>query len=269
MRLLAFTQKLSTVVDVVADDANTFEEILDDLHDNLFWCLVRCLPYAASRDDQWHEHAKNIARNIAKQRTVPTDAVLLETEFWARKAWARKGLLYQEWPDDRFLQTRCMLDCLLFGAERAIFGSLRDSVDCKWLVSACRAVQALHDLGLLGEAVARGIVELLLDWRRDERARRLFDARNSLQCDYMITLGSLLRGRMLSLGSVWATCVPVAVDAILEIGLHGCCTRASADSRTTLARASLAALGEIFEGAQHGEWKQRIEQISLLCGHVH
>ncbi len=43
------------------------------------------------------------------------DTVLLETESWAHKALLLKG-----WPDDRELQTRCMLACLLFGAERGL-----------------------------------------------------------------------------------------------------------------------------------------------------
>jgi len=201
------------------------------------------------------------------------DTMLLETELWAGKAVLLKG-----WRDDRELQTRCMLACLLFGAERAVFGSLKESVDSTWLQCACRATRALHDLELLRAEEARGIVDLLLGWRRDGRAWRLFDAdtHGSLRGEYVSTLGSLLRGGMLSLkragddapGSGWAaTCVPAAVDAILDVGdLRGCGTRVLIEGRAALSRASLAALDAVFEGASWGEWEQRIAQLS---GQVH
>jgi hypothetical protein len=269
LRLLALTQKLSTVVEVVADDANAFEDILDELHDSLFWCLVRCLSYTASRDNQWHEHAKNLVRSIAKQRTMLADTSLLETESWASKA-----LLLKRWSDDRELQTRCMLACLLFGAERAVFGSLKESVDCNWLTSVCRAIQSLHELELLGAEAARSLVELLLDWRREGRAQRLFDAdtHGSLQGEYVSTLGSLLRGSMLCLeragedapGSGLAAFSHVAVDAILDIGNRcSCGTGVLSEGRAALHHTSLAALDAIFEGTSQGEWEQRIAQLSV------
>jgi hypothetical protein len=283
LRLLALTQKLSAVVEVVADDANAYEEILDELHGSLFWSLVRCLSPAASRDNHCYEHAKNLVRSIAEQRTMLADTSLLETESWACKAVLLKGPVLHPptpcspagWPDSHELQTRCMLACLLFGAERAVFGSLKESVDHKWLTSACRAIQALHNLELLGADAARGIVELLLGWRRDGRAQRLFDADThcSLQGEYVSTLGSLLRGGMLcreragdnTPGSGWAaTCAPVAVDAILDIdSLRGCGTGVPIEGRAALHHASLAALDAIFEGAAS---EQRKAQLSA---HVH
>lgn len=264
LQLLALTQKLPTLIAVVADDGNAIEEVLDELHNSLFWCLIGCLPYAASRDSQWHEHTKELVRSIAQQRTALADTVFLETEFWARKAWTRKTMMTMEWPDNLEMQTRCMLACLLFGVERAVFSSLKDSFDCKWLKSACRAAQALHDLELLDTEEARGIVEVLLDWRRDERAQRLFDAdpQGSLQGDYVGTLGSLLRGRLLegacdeTPGGGWeATHVPIAVDAILDIGRRG---------PPALTSASLAALGAICEGTEPPAWP-----LEPLPGLVH
>jgi hypothetical protein len=215
-----------------------------------------------------------LVRSIAEQRTMLTDAVVLETESWAHKALLLKG-----WADDRELQTRCMLACLLFGAERAVFGSLKESVDHKWLKSACRAMRTLHDLELLGVEAARCIVDILLGWWPCGRAVRLFDAdiQGSLQTEYVSTLGSLLQCSMLRLqrggghlrdddspGRTWAAMwVPVAVDAILDIGnLCGCGAGVMTEGRAALPHVSLAALGAIFEGASQGEWEQRIAQLS-------
>ncbi len=289
LQLLTLTQKLSTVVHVVMDDANAYEELLADLHDNLFWCLVRCFPYAASQDDPWHEHSKNLVRNIAQQQTAPSSAVLLETGFWARKAWAHRVLSSRQWPDKRDLQTRCLLACLLFGTERAVGGSLKEDVDSNWLTAVCRTLQTLHGMELLSTDVSNIVVELQLDWQDDERATRLFaaDARGNLRLEYVRTLGSLLHGRMLAHEHTGdpvsrissRTSLALAVDVLLDIGLGVLLDRTMWNTRgitwgltedgSTLARTCLSALAEIFEGASQGDWEGPLEQLALVCGHVH
>jgi hypothetical protein len=188
LHLLARTQKLSALLVVLAEDANALDEILDELHDSLNSCLVvLCLP-----DAQRREHARKLVWSIAEQQTILADTVVLDTESWARRSVELKGLT-----DNRELQTRCMLTCVLFGAEHAVFRSLMTSVDHTWLTAALRGVRSLYDAGLLGRVTTGRLVELFVGWHSDDRSLRLFqsDIHGSLRHEYVSTLERLLGGR--------------------------------------------------------------------------
>jgi hypothetical protein len=273
LRLLALTQKFSALLAVVHDDAVVFEDILDHLHDSFFWCLVRCLPCAGSWKGPWHERARNFARSIAQQQAVPSDTVVLDMEFWALERWVNEAMRHGMMPDHSELQTRCLLACLLFGVERVIFGSLRDSVDHRWLLAALRVVLALHGMELLGAEEAQNIVGLLLDWRRDERAQRLFEADMAaskecdLQCEYMHTLGSLLRGQSFAVSDLArprgeAERVRSALDAILYTGLRGQRAGVPPEGRKATAAASRAAVDLLFLGTTSQDiWAFEIRRL--------